>query len=135
MILDSTDVQFTMEGVLLHVWVIIRAIQRDLPTQNRQPGCRQLYQDLTDIDRNWAEKVKSEFRKRPDAGRRKIPEAGGLMELTIWIVQTIPGQQAALTPQGQARHRTGEGRIKTPELGKHGLTPALDRKKPRLGIL
>ena len=80
MILDSTDVQFTMEGVLLHVWVIIRAIQRYLPTQSRQPGCRQLYQDLTDIDRNWAEKARSELWKRPDAGRRKIPEAGGLMD-------------------------------------------------------
>ena len=109
--------QFTLEGDLLHAWAIIRAIQRDQPAQSQQPGCRPLYQDLTDVDRNWTETEKSELWKRPDAGRRKIPESGRLMELTTWIVLTTVGQQAALTPQGQAFHRTGEDRIRVLENG------------------
>ena len=71
-----------------------------------------------------------EERALEEARRRQAEDTGSRR-----VDGTIPGQQAALTPQGQAHYRTCEDRIKTPELGEYGVTPALDRKKLQTGHL
>ena len=79
-------------------------------------------------------KVKSECFRKPDAGRWRAPEAGGLMEPMTWIARLTPGRRAVRTLWDQSRCKSGEVRIRNPGPAARGQTLALGQKRHQTGL-
>ena len=111
--LANVDMPRIVGGDLLRVPDIAHAIRQDRRRLNQQPGCLGASLERTEEGKSWAGTVKSELFEKPNAGRRRQPDAGRRMAETTWAVHLILEQLSARTPQGRRHKSTDEARIIT----------------------
>ena len=87
--LANVDMPRIVGGDLLRVPDIAHAIRQDRRRLNQQPGCLGASLERTEEGRSWARTVKSELFEKPNAGRRRQPDAGRRMAETTWAVHLI----------------------------------------------